>query len=965
MADAGELKAVVSAETSQFISAMNDMVNAAQDATDKSAAAFENTSGGLDKMGDSAHDAGGAFEGFYESLSGAAEFAGFTVGAEQVVELLKDIASESINAYEQIELFSASMTALTGSSDAAAESLESIKTLAGQSLFDVPDLAQAAQKMAAYGISAQDIPGVMKAAADAAEVLSEPVGSVAQAFDNLYAKGQLTLRTLPQLGLTYQDLAKAMGDTSDNAKQVLADFNALGDGMDKVNIVAQAVTDKFDGAAHQMHDSLAGAIHDVKVEWDELLESFGKQVAPDLQTVISDLKDILPILVEVVANVVKWAAVNFASYLQALSDIKAIFVDLQAVFPNVSKYLGEIEGWISKITGFKFDTSSFLGWLATNALGPMGQLPAVISNIRASVDEVTGAEQRGLDALAQLPVNSAAATAATDHMRESMILTATAVDNVGKVTVSTIAQLKELGLVGQEADPFKSLNDSGQKLFDTFERGFQGIDDDWNKAAAGIDPTKLLADLQKLEAEMQQAGDTGSTAWYEVTDAIKTLDDWMLNHIEPDSSRVGQDIQNETDKVITKMGDLFSKIDTEIAKAPLDPLTAAMKRLGIEGDTASSKVVQDLTDINTLVQSHISTLGDMDAAWVKLTGDASKYANDPALLPKIIDSQKQIVDQLTAQGAPLGDIYAKDQQILQEEITLATSRGDNASAYMIDLENLKIKQQALIDQATAAGQVYTGLMTDFQNCFGALGKGIADSIVQTGSWQGVVDAIKKSFLDLADSILNTLIGQAMKQLEDAVLKNTGLLQDFASGISKVFQASNSAQAPSLPMSPANNPANVPISSDGGGGMGGAGGAMSGLAGGVTGWMSAIGSVGTMVSSIIGNFQMAHQTDIMKSIELNTRLTAMFIIIGFLSGGGWMHDFFATALGPGIDRIGDNTDAIIASLDNLTATFTQSIQQISVQINAQGITTKDAAKQLSDSIAQTLASQLAGSSLRSA
>jgi hypothetical protein len=45
----------------------------------------------------------------------------------------------------------------------------------------------------------------------------------------------------------------------------------------------------------------------------------------------------------------------------------------------------------------------------------------------------------------------------------------------------------------------------------------------------------------------------------------------------------------------------------------------------------------------------------------------------------------------------------------------------------------------------------------------------------------------------------------------------------------------------------------------------------------------------MVTGAIGDVEMAHQTDILKSIELNTRLTATFI--GGLGGGGvqdWLH-----------------------------------------------------------------------------
>jgi len=99
--------------------------------------------------------------------------------------------------------------------------------------------------------------------------------------------------------------------------------------------------------------------------------------------------------------------------------------------------------------------------------------------------------------------------------------------------------------------------------------------------------------------------------------AIKGVGDYLVNNLSPDHTRVQQDIRNETDKTIAKYGELTTKIQTEAAKAPLDPLVNAMKQLGIESTSSKNKISADLTAIDTLLQNKsIPNLEDLDQAWV-------------------------------------------------------------------------------------------------------------------------------------------------------------------------------------------------------------------------------------------------------------------------------------------------------------------------------------------------------------
>ena len=1011
MADAGELKAVISAETSDFISKMNELVGAVQDVGEKTSAGFENTNQALTHLTEHAGEAEGAMEGFKSTFEMAAEFAGFNVGLEQAVELLKELASEAVEAYSKIELMTAGMTALTGSAEDTEIALGKIEEISKGTIFSFPELAQAAQKMAALGISADDIPRVLTAAADAAELLGTPLEGVAQALDNVYTKGQLTLRSLLQLGLTWQDLAKAIGDTSTSAKQVLADFNSIQDPMDKVNILTDAMNQKFGDAAEQMKDTLSVQVNALKTEWHELLVEFGREVAPDLKSVIADLQTVIPLLESIVMNVTKWAIADFDKFLKAMGDIKAIVIDLQGLLPNISGYLGTIATAIEKITGIKIDAGSALKWLADHTLwGPLADLPPALSAARQAADDASGS-------LSTLGQNAMQTGENTKKFQESLKETKPHVTEftgeVQKLSVASVDALKQLGLLGQAPDPFKTLDENAQKAFDTFLRGFQGIDEEWNTAAAGVDPEKLLGQLKLLEAELIQNGQQGSLAFIQIEDAIKGVGDYLVNNLSPDHTRVQQDIRNETDKTIAKYGELTTKIQTEAAKAPLDPLVNAMKQLGIESTSSKNKISADLTAIDTLLQNKsIPNLEDLDQAWVTLTQDAHKYANDPAILPKIIQAEKDIVDGLTNQGAPLGEIYSKNAEILTQEINLATTRGENASAYIIALDDTHTKQQLLIDQAQLAGQTYVNLMGDFKGAFDTLGKGIADNIVDAKDWGDMFMGILKG---LSKQILEDLIGTAFKALEDTILKHTTLLQTMADKLSGIFKTGSGipsigiggggVQGAPLPGAGGAIPGYDPglgMGGGGGGGMGGFGGAaMSGA----MGWASLGLSAVSAVSSVISNFQMARQENSLNAIELNTRLVAMFIgglndggvqtwtnltaqytsklldldgwihdawvellggkdtLLGYIGPGGWIHDYMANGQGPNLDMMANNSTLLLDRVERLLDVTVQGIQQMTVTINALGITTREAASQLADQIGKTLAAQMAGSSLR--
>jgi hypothetical protein len=820
MADAGELKAVINVETSEFIAKMHEIAETVGQATNQAADRFDKMQNAIDGISKTLNEASDQAKGFGESLLKIGEMAGVVFTLEKVVELVKEFATEAIEASSNVEFLTKALTSLTGSASAAENVLSQAAEIASRTTASFMDLAKAAQGLAAIGVSAGVLPSILEGIAEWSEVSGRGLESLENAMQRIYLTGDISARTLKTLGLSMQDLANAAGVSADQIKGAIKELGPESDTT--MELIATAMREKGEKAAKDLAETHRVAVNNLKTKWHEFATFVGDEIQPALTKIESGL----------------------AHLLSGLTPQSKAAQDLERVY---------------------------------------GGLAGQLREAAAEADKAAAA------AANQAFVQQAAAEAAKKAAEEEAAARAKAAG------ISTIGQLKQMGLIPEEAKgELAAFDKQAQSLFDDFYRGFQGIEEEWNQAAAGIDPEKLLARLQELKAKFQQAGDTGSLGYLQVTDAARMLGDWLANNLSPDVGRTGQDIERANAQAIKSYDAVIARIDA--VKPPLDAFGVALKQLGIDGEGASVKLGRDFAAVGELLQNSITNVGDLDAAWVRLTEDARKFANDPALLPKIIALQQQIVDELTAQGAPLGEIYNKTEQILREEINLATLRGQNASGYMIQLKNLQIQQQILIDQSQQMGRVYGELMQDFDAAFTSLGKGIADNIVDAKNWGEVFTGIVKN---IAKSILETLVGEAFKALENAILKNTNLLSGLAQSVAGLFSGGRGgvagAAVPAIPGSVINETLGIgtQAGSAAASAASSAGSAASTIAGStlssVTGIVGAVGAVGTMISSIISNFQLARQETTLNAIELNTRQTAMFI--GGLGGGGvqdWAH-----------------------------------------------------------------------------
>lgn len=324
MADEFDLSITVGGDTSAFQAAMDSIPAAAQAAAGSTQQAFDalgqstqkaeqnaagvadalrNVGGAAQTSGAQAQSAtagwmsltpaiqsaGQAAQSTSLSFADIAKAAGVFTGVVELVKgaigALKDLATEAVTT--GIEMASAmekaqiAITAMTKDSDFAADSIKSLETVALSNALDFKSVLEANQKLVALGFSATQARQALQAAADAAAAVGLNFAQVSPALDRIAQSGSLVGRQLVTVGLTLQDVAKAMGTTTDQVREL---FKQLDPG-DRLNVLIQA-EQKYAGTSAQIAKSLSGEWQNFKTEMDLALAGIGTALTPVLKQMI-------------------------------------------------------------------------------------------------------------------------------------------------------------------------------------------------------------------------------------------------------------------------------------------------------------------------------------------------------------------------------------------------------------------------------------------------------------------------------------------------------------------------------------------------------------------------------------------------------------------------------------------------------------------------------------------------------
>jgi tape measure domain-containing protein len=302
------------------------------------------------------------------------------------------------------------------------------------------------------------------------------------------------------------------------------------------------------------------------------------------------------------------------------------------------------------------------------------------------------------------------------------------------------------------------------------------------------------------------------------------------------------------------------QIDAQSAKIRLDYDQAVLRSKG-ETAKANEKYVENEVKITQTLGQRIGPLvGEMIADQKRLAQAFQESGADKVVTEEsvararenyqlIAESGKASAGQLLRAWVAYYDQFLKLQRETGREVTAEQQKA---------LDDAKRKIEDLGTTTTNSVKKVSGLTTEVRTIMTDLSRGIAEAVFQM---KGFGDVAKKVAVDISKAILRYAIEEGFKKLIPYLKTVLDHLGSIGKLIEKVFGI-----GASVPSGGSSGGSSIPGVGGGGGASGAAGALGSGLSGALTAAFTGV----TAVSSIIGNFQNAHQETSLNAIEHNTR-----------------------------------------------------------------------------------------------
>ena len=427
----------------------------------------------------------------------------------------------------------------------------------------------------------------------------------------------------------------------------------------------------------------------------------------------------------------------------------------------------------------------------------------------------------------------------------------------------------------------------------------------------------VMDEYSKGQATLQDV----SKALNEVNAAQKAIDaTWAA---EPPIASAMQVLATDTQAAAVALAGLVTQ--AQLLPGPLGDAYAILDKMHVKLGENSRDVEQlgkDYVELGTVPH----TLDMMDAAWTKVSGSLNKIATVD--LPLAIQMENTHIAAMQQAGAAQGALYDEEEKALQLEIRAAEQRGEDANAQVVQLNNVRLLQKALTDDATLLGDTEVKAVNDVIQIFTHMGSAIAQVIVEGGNMgQVFVDTAKK----MAEAVLTDFINGALQKLVDMIVKV--VIPNIYGQVAPVVSTTAAINAMQAAMHTATvamsadigaltaqfNALAASIAGSGAGGVGGgAGGAGAGAAGGAMGMAGAIGSIVGALASIYGDIQMSHLISTAGKIEENTR--SMDIVFEkYAQTDEWdRHTGILAKFDMLFDRLGDIWNEVTTAWENIVS-----------------------------------------------
>lgn len=797
------------------------------------------------------------------------------------------LATAAVSAAGEMQSLMAGLTAVAGSSEAAKVQMERLKEVAKLPGLGLEEAVQGSIRLQAVGVSAQEAEREMKAFGNALATVGKGRADLEAVITQLVQMSSKTkvvaedlkpiMERVPQVATIVKE---AFGTIDTEVIQKMGvttkDFVAtIITGLEKLPPVAGGIKNSFENVSDAMQQSLAK----VGNAFIPIITAAAPYVEAFIVS-IGDLGDKFTQLPAPIQN----GVLAFGAVLTAIGPVTLAIGGVAAAIGLLMPLVAPLA------TAVGLGTAAFLGWAAAIPV-VVGALVALGTWVDANWEPIKATVLQAWDGIKEMwtaafgwavpfitgvwDTISGATTKAWNYIGgflsglwEGILKTANTVwggivsvfqtflEWAGKIPgVNKLMNLDDAWKSAQKlqeetkkaADAVKAHGDAHTKAAPKVKTNTAAVAAHTTKLTEAEKAAKRYADANaSMVARYEKEAADYVRAATKLNDVTALLDKSNLD-LEITFGRVHERMRAESLKTVEIIVPLTQRIPAAVQEAVKanQQLEAAYKSLGITSSKELSQHADNAREAyETIKNSGTATARDLDAAWVKYEEariEAAKAAGQqiPAETDRALAKVKDSLGIHTQQTKDTWSDWSK------QVSTIVTDLGRDLSRVLFDGDK----------------------------SWGEKGKAMLESLGQAVT-RMFVEPATKALGDLMSGVLSDLIGgKGFGGVVDSV-KNAG------KAISDIFGGGGGATSAA-----GGAPGGIP-----GGGAGGAGGAAGGA--GVMGTVGVVAGVATAISSVIGNFQNAHQETSLNAIEHNTRYSMEYL--GERSDGGILGQMFRVA-----------------------------------------------------------------------
>lgn len=192
------------------------------------------------------------------------------------------IVMSSAEAAMRDEVITVRMNVLVGDKDATSKFKSELKTLGAQTPFEFPELAEAGQKLVAFGEAAKDVPATLRRIGDVATGVGAPIGEIAELYGKARVQGTLFAEDINQLtgrGIPVtQEFARILGVAQDQVKKLASEGKITFPMLEQAFKNLTTDGGKFGGMMNQISQTTEGKWSNFKDEITGVQTELGKPV---------------------------------------------------------------------------------------------------------------------------------------------------------------------------------------------------------------------------------------------------------------------------------------------------------------------------------------------------------------------------------------------------------------------------------------------------------------------------------------------------------------------------------------------------------------------------------------------------------------------------------------------------------------------------------------------------------------